>query len=169
VNKQPDVYVREARPEEYAEIGDITVEAYLAVPNLIDGESDYYLGELRNVAGRAAESDILVAVTGEGRLLGAVAFVADTKSELAEWDVPDVAGFRMLAVHPSAQGMGAGQRLTEACIELAQQSGKQALVLHTTKFQSSAHGLYDKLNFVRDTSIDVDLGFMLLMGYRLNF
>jgi GNAT superfamily N-acetyltransferase len=169
VSKQTEVYVREARPEEYAEIGEITVAAYLAVPGMIDDDSDFYLAELRDVAARASASEILVAISQDDQLLGSVAYVPDSTSEMAEWEIPDVAGFRMLAVHPSAQGKGAGQVLTEACIERALHSGKQALVLHTTKFQSAAQGLYAKLNFIRDMSMDVDLGFMLLMGYRLDF
>ena len=167
--QQPEVYVRGARPEEYAEIGDITVEAYLAVPGMIDDESDFYLAELRNVEARASASEILVAVSQDDQLLGSVAYVPDSTSEMAEWEMPDVAGFRMLAIRPSAQGQGAGQLLTEACIERARETGLRALVLHTTEYQKAAQALYEKLDFSRDTSFDIDLGHILLMGYRLDF
>lgn len=54
---QPGVLVRVARPEEYAEVGELTVRAYQA-----DGHgSPAYAERLRDAAGRAAVGELLVA------------------------------------------------------------------------------------------------------------
>lgn len=158
--------VRAARATEFETVADITVRAYQAVPGLIDDDTNYYVEELRDVAGRARSSDILVAVNDDDKILGAIAYVPDSMSEMAEWDMPDVAGFRMLAVDPSAQGLGVGQFLTETCLERAREGGAKALVLHTLEALTAARGLYSKMGFQRDASFDVDLVHAVLLGYR---
>lgn len=57
-----DIVIRRAEPGEYTALGEITAQAYLGDGLLDFGESDAYLGELRNVAKRAAAADVLVAV-----------------------------------------------------------------------------------------------------------
>lgn len=162
------IKVRVAQPLDYQAIGDLTAAAYLAVEGMMDDDKEFYLSELRDVEARANSSEILVAIDGQDRVLASVAFVGDTSSEMAEWDEPDVAGFRMLAVSPDAQGQGLGALLTEACIERARTAGKKAVLLHTTEHMRVAHRLYEKLRFCRHESIDIDLGHTLLMGYRLD-
>ena len=61
-----DTVIRPARPEEYPTVAEITAEAHLGDGLLDFGGSDPYLGQLRDVAGRAAVSEVLVAVDGEG-------------------------------------------------------------------------------------------------------
>ncbi len=159
--------VRPADKNEYERIGDITVAAYLALgAEMADADRAFYLDELRDVERRALSSEILVAVDKNNRIFGAVAFVPDDKGDMAEWDEPGAAGFRMLAVDPSLQRSGCGRLLTGACIERARNLGRSQIVLHSTSMMTVAHRLYESMGFVRYSKIDVDLGHTLLMGYR---
>jgi GNAT superfamily N-acetyltransferase len=102
-----DIVIRRARPEEYPTIGGIAARAYLGDGLLDFGESDAYLVKLRDVAGRAAVADVLVAVEGD-RVLGSVTFVADG-SPMADFARAGEAEIRMLAVAREARGRGAGK------------------------------------------------------------
>jgi ribosomal protein S18 acetylase RimI-like enzyme len=160
--------VRPARPDEYAALGELTVAAYAAVdPGVL--ESDY-ADELRDVAGRAAGADVLVAVDDEagGAVVGGVTYAPDPSSPSAEFSEPDTAGIRMLAVAAAAQGRGVGEALTRSCIERARAAGRGQIVLHSTDRMTTAHRLYQRLGFVRDASIDWEgEPGLWLRGFRL--
>src|SRR5262245_19292166 len=112
------VEIREARPEEYAAIGELTVEAYRGA-----GETEEaYYAELRDVATRASEVPVLVALDDAGGVLGAVTYVPGP-GPWHEGEFGDAASFRMLAVSADARGRGVGQALVEACIERARAAG----------------------------------------------
>ncbi len=165
---------REARPSEYATVGDLTVAAYLA---LLGREGLHgYETELRDVAGRAGAGRILVAVDDEDdTVIGAVAYVRGPGTPFSEFEDVDGCGIRMLAVSPMHQGRGAGGALTSACIALAASEGRRRIILHSTSKMSIARGLYERLGFARTVERDVlisadDLGGdepLLLMAYVL--
>lgn len=112
-----DITIRAALPAEYEELGEITARAYLD-DGLLDPETNgFYLTVLRDVAGRAADAEVLVA-TYDGQLLGGVTFAAPG-SPLAEIAGPHEAEFRMLAVSRAARGRGAGEALVRACMDRA--------------------------------------------------
>jgi ribosomal protein S18 acetylase RimI-like enzyme len=159
--------IREIRPEEVEPLGEITVEAYMALQSgVVEGGYDV---ELRDVAGRlAAGALVLVAVDDDGTLLGGVTYVGDSTSPLAEHRVPDAATIRMLAVAVAAQRRGAGDALTVACIDQATREGKAQIVLHSTRWMTVAHRLYARHGFVRDETLDWrPMPDLLLMGFRL--
>ncbi len=145
------VTVRAVRPEEYQELASITLDAYAALlgPGL-DGE---YAAELADVATRAAHAETLVAVDGEGILVGGVTYVPGP-GPLAWFDGPDEAGLRMLAVAPSAQGRGVGAALVAACLQRAMAAGKARLFLHTTAPMTVAQRIYQRAGFRRDPGRD---------------
>src|SRR6478609_5609389 len=60
----PAFTIREIRPDEYDELGEVTVRAYAAVP---DDDPDYH-PQLRNVARRVGRIPVLVAVDAGGRV-----------------------------------------------------------------------------------------------------
>ena len=67
-----------------------------------------YVARLADVAARAASTELLVATDGSGGpVIGAVA-LATRGGPYADVAAVDEAAFRMLAVVPAAQGMGAG-------------------------------------------------------------
>lgn len=153
------------RPEEYEALGVLIVAAYEAVE---PGGVVSYAHELRDVTGRVDTTEVLVASDGDGVVLGGVTYVPGPDSPWAEYLDPGAAGIRMLAVAARAQGRGVGAALVQACIDRARAAGKAQIVLHTTDWMTTAHRLYQRAGFERDTSIDwePEPGFWL-RGYRL--
>jgi ribosomal protein S18 acetylase RimI-like enzyme len=87
----------------------------------------------------------------------------------AEQEQPDEAGFRTLAVDPEVQGAGVGRVLVEACIGRAKAAGKRRIVLLTMPTMTSAHRLYERLGFRRETANDWEYEpGHLLLGYSLD-
>ncbi|HYM84721.1 MAG TPA: GNAT family N-acetyltransferase [Candidatus Dormibacteraeota bacterium] len=157
--------VRRARPEEWDRVGEVTVAAYLGLP---DGPRHReYIEELRDVAARAADTEVLVAVDEAGTILGAVTYVGGP-GPWFEDAADDEAVFRALAVAPEAQGLGVGTALVEACIERARRDGRAALALNTRPSMVAAQRIYERLGFVRTPERDWEFepGEWLL-GYRL--
>ncbi|MFF0205337.1 GNAT family N-acetyltransferase [Streptomyces sp. NPDC005017] len=143
-----DIRIRPALPGEYDELGELTAQAYLQDDLLTFGENDWYLGELRNVAGRAAAAEVLVA-TDDGRLLGGVTFVPSA-GPMADLAGPGEAEIRMLAVAHDARGRGAGEALVRACVDRARAlEGCTGVVLSTQDAMRAAHRIYERLGFVR--------------------
>ncbi|MFJ6198314.1 GNAT family N-acetyltransferase [Micromonospora sp. NPDC092111] len=147
------VLVRRAAAAEFAAVARLTVAAYEADGQL-KGESGY-AGVLADVASRAADGEVLVAVDGAtGVLLGSVTFVR-SGSPYAELAGPGEAEFRMLAVDPAAQGRGAGAALVRACLSRAVAQGCTAVVICVRSgFADTAHRLYAGLGFVRTPERD---------------
>jgi ribosomal protein S18 acetylase RimI-like enzyme len=166
------VEVRHARPDEYEAIGELTVAAYWAVTPDTDAavrDLTSYEPELRAVAERAAHADVLVAADGDGEVLGAVTFVPDPASALAEFDEPDTASIRMLAVAPGAQRRGVGEALARACVERAAAAGRAAVLLHSTEWMTIAHRLYQRMGFVRAEGLDWQVApDFRLLAFRLD-
>ncbi|MEU6417558.1 GNAT family N-acetyltransferase [Streptomyces spiralis] len=148
-----DIVIRQAEPGEYDTLGEITAQAYLGDGLLDFGESDAYLGELRDVAKRAAAAEVLVAVA-EGAVLGGVTFVP-SGGPMADIARPGEAEIRMLAVARAARGRGAGEALVRACLDRARATeGCVRLVLSTQRTMHAAHRIYERLGFVRTPERD---------------
>ncbi|MFF7855634.1 GNAT family N-acetyltransferase [Streptomyces sp. NPDC007904] len=165
-----DIVIRPAEPGEYAELGEITAQAYLLDGLLDFGENDAYLGELRDVAKRAASAEVLVAVE-HGRVLGGVTFVPDG-GPMADIAGPGEAEIRMLAVARAARGRGAGEALVRSCVDRARATeGCARIVLSTQRTMRSAHRVYERLGFIRTPERDwnplPDLDDITLLTYEL--
>ncbi|MFF1722081.1 GNAT family N-acetyltransferase [Streptomyces sviceus] len=142
-----DFLIRPAVPADYETLGDITARAYLNDGLLAFGdEDDWYFQELKDVAKRAAEADVLVAAADD-RILGGVTYVP-SGGPLAELARPGEAEIRMLAVAHEARGQGVGQALVQACIDRATATATD-VVLCTQPTMHSAHRIYERLGFVR--------------------
>lgn len=165
-----DIVIRPAEPGEYDTLGEITAQAYLRDGLLDFGESDAYLGELRDVAKRAAAAEVLVAVA-EGEVLGGVTFVP-SGGPMADIARPGEAEMRMLAVAHTARGRGAGEALVRACLDRARATeGCVRVVLSTQRGMHAAHRIYERLGFVRTPERDwnpiPDLDDITLLTYEL--
>ncbi|WP_411151081.1 GNAT family N-acetyltransferase [Streptomyces sp. A30] len=165
-----DLMIRQATPDDYEPLGDITAEAYLQDGLLDFGESDEYLGELKDVAKRASAADVLVAVERE-RVLGGVTFVP-SGGPMADIARPGEAEIRMLAVSRAARGRGTGEALVRACVDRARSTeGCTAVVLSTQRTMHSAHRIYERLGFARTPGRDwnpiPDLDDITLLTYEL--
>ncbi|MFG1669558.1 GNAT family N-acetyltransferase [Streptomyces sp. Y7] len=165
-----DIVIRPVEPGEFDTLGEITAGAYLRDGLLDFGESDAYLGELRDVAKRAAAAEVLVAVA-DGGLLGGVTFVP-CGGPMADIARPGEAEIRMLAVDRAARGRGAGEALVRACVDRARATeGCARIVLSTQRTMRGAHRIYERLGFVRTPERDwnpvPELDDITLLTYEL--
>jgi ribosomal protein S18 acetylase RimI-like enzyme len=147
---------RRVRPDEYSSLGELTVRAYR---HLFGGRPlGSYEGELLDVAGRDADSEVYVTLDEVGSVVGGVTYVPGPGRNMSEFTDPDAAGIRMLAVDPERQGAGVGRALATWCVELARSQGRSRIVLHSTPAMTVAHGIYERLGFVRSPELDEWVG-----------
>lgn len=155
--------IREARPVEYPEVGEVTLRAYRAGA----GASEPYRPRLLDVAGRAEACTVLVAT--DGAVLGTVTYVPGPGTALSEFADDDAAGMRMLAVDPEARGRGIGRELASACLGLARRDGRRRMVIHVRPEMVPALRIYEALGFRRDPQRDFEpLPGVALWGYVLD-
>jgi predicted N-acetyltransferase YhbS len=145
------VQVRAATPEDFEVLGELTVRAYA---RLFDEDLGDYTEELRNVASRAKDSEVLVALVDD-EVVGGVTYVPDASRAMSEFDDLDAAGVRMLAVDPDRQGLGAGRALLDACVTRARDARRARVILHSTPEMRVAHVLYGSFGFERAPHLDV--------------
>ena len=145
------VAVRAARADEFEAVGDLTVAAYARNGHLPPGAD--YLAELRDAAHRAAVATLLVAVDPDGAIVGTVAYCGPD-SVMAEVARAGEAEFRMLAVHPAAQGRGVGALLSGECVRRARAQGCRAVVLCVIEGNEGARRLYERMGFTRTPDRD---------------
>jgi len=161
------VILRHAQPEEYDQVGALTLAAYVA-DGFLDGDDDY-ADELRAAAHRAVEAELVVAVAPSSHeLLGTVTYCVDG-SHYAEISLPGEAEFRMLAVRPDARGRGIGLALAQWCLDRAREQGRTAMVLSSLDKMTTAHRLYERLGFDRLPGRDwAPAPGIVLLAFRLD-
>jgi predicted N-acetyltransferase YhbS len=161
------MHLRRARPEDYDEIGAVTVAAYEPV---LAGAEGTYVQQLRNAQARDLEAELWVAVGADDReVLGTVTLCRDG-SPWREIAAADEGEFRMLAVAPQAQGRGVGQALARHCVDRFRESGASGVVLSSTPGMAGAHRLYGRLGFVREAGRDWEpVPGVQLWAFRLDF
>jgi ribosomal protein S18 acetylase RimI-like enzyme len=164
------VIIRDARPSEYAAVGELRVAAYRAAGLLPDGSG--YAETLLSF-GFDGDCVVLVAVDGAavdaaadgraavdaaddgaaGEILGTVTLEPfGPASELARDETE--ADIRAFAVVPQAQGLGVGRKLLSAVIECAQRRGVCRLRLCTRPIMEAAQHLYATTGFSRTPDLD---------------
>lgn len=168
--------VRNALPDEYSEIGQLMVDVYSQLDGFPkEADQPIYYKMLRNVGDliQKPETEILVAVSTEGRIAGAVVYFGDIKhygSGGTATQEKNSAGFRLLAVDLSTRGQGIGKLLTLACIEKARQNKNiRQMIIHTTKAMQTAWKMYETIGFKRTEKLDFMQGELAVYGfsYRL--
>jgi GNAT superfamily N-acetyltransferase len=142
-----DVLIRLATPGEYEAIAELSEAAYSHDYEI----SDAYLQNLRDVATRAAEHEVWVAVDRHtGQLLG-TAVTPTPGGHVSELGRPGELDFRLLAVAPSARRRGIGRLLVEHIIALAAERGATRVVMNSGPQMTAAHQLYYSMGFTRLT------------------
>lgn len=127
--------------------GRLVVAAFEAMPGA--HMSGGYAEELADVAGRSAAAEVYVAVDGD-EVVGCTTLVTDRHSVLAEEVQEGECQIRMMAVAPSRQGEGIGQRLLDAVLQrVTPDPAFDAVFLHSTPSMTAAHRLYQRNGFVR--------------------
>jgi ribosomal protein S18 acetylase RimI-like enzyme len=145
------VEIRRAQPAEYDAVGELTIAAYRTLP--VDHLFGGYDRAIRDVAGRAAATEVLVAVDAD-KVLGAVTYSSDPDSGWLEWTDPGEVQFRLLAVAADARSRGVGELLARACMDRAAASG-HSICIHTTRWMEAGQRLYRRLGFTRRPGRDV--------------
>jgi ribosomal protein S18 acetylase RimI-like enzyme len=145
------VIIRDARPDEYAAVGELRVTAYRALGLLPDGSR--YADTLR-AFGFGDDCAVLVAADETGNdVLGTVTLEPfDPTSELARDDTE--ADIRAFAVVPDVQGRGIGRMLLLAVIECAEKRGLRRLRVCTQPGMRAAQHLYETTGFSRTPELD---------------
>jgi GNAT superfamily N-acetyltransferase len=165
--------IRNAHPKEFKSIGQLMVTVY----SQLDGfpkpaeQPNYYkllesVGDLTNKAG----TEILVALSPENRIAGAVVYFSDMKnygSGGTATQEQNSAGFRLLSVDPSTRGHGIGKLLTHACIQKAKDQKLGQMIIHTTKAMQTAWTMYENIGFKRSEDLDFMQGDLQVFGFRL--
>jgi ribosomal protein S18 acetylase RimI-like enzyme len=176
------VEIRDARHDEFDELADVRVAAYIA-DGFLSPQSTYT--QTLRALGADGLGHVLVAVDGEpglpsrgarpesrsGRILGTVMLQGwpEGGEMLAG---PEEAEIRALAVVPDARGTGLGRDLLAAIIDRAVAVGVRHLVLLTQPDMKTAHRLYEKVGFTRLPERDWSpepgltlLAYGLVLGY----
>jgi GNAT superfamily N-acetyltransferase len=167
-----DILLRNAEPSEYAEIGQLMVDVY----SRLDGfpqeteQPDYYK-MLRNVGAltNKPETEIIVAVTPDNQILGAVVNFSDMQyygSGGTATKEKNSGGFRLLAVDPKARKQGVGRLLTLECIKRAKDKNLRQVIIHTTMAMRIAWKMYESIGFKRSEDLDFMQGDLPVFGFR---
>ncbi len=129
---------------------------------------------LGSPAPKAPTDAATVVGSGENISLQGVFFTSDgtlpVKVQVAGHG--EIAGFRMLATAPAAQGRGVGAALTLACVERARGERAPGIALHTTSLMPAAQRLYHRLGFERWHDLDGSVGQkrpVQILGFRMRF
>lgn len=141
--------LRRIRPDEHRAAGDACVAAY---EPFLTGAEDDYAARLHDVATRDAQAEVWVAVEA-GRVLGNVTY-CPPGSVWREIARDDEGEFRMLAVDPAAQGVGAGTALARLCEDRAREHGATGMALSSLATMTAAHRIYGRLGYGRDPGRD---------------
>lgn len=157
--------IRNARPDEYAVVGELRVAAYRVLGLLPEGSG--YAQTLRSF-GFGGDCAVLVAAGGAGNgILGTITLEPfDPASELARDETE--ADIRAFAVAPQAQGQGVGQKLLLAVIERAEERGVRRVRLCTQSAMRAARHLYETTGFSRTPDLDFEpVPGLTLQAYEL--
>jgi putative acetyltransferase len=134
-----DVQIRIAVPDDSEAIATVISKAFA------EGESDYTpeayaatVPEADEIRKRFDEGAIWVALKNE-EIVGTISTVAENEKLY----------FRSMAVLPSAQGLGIGQKLFGVIEKFALENKFKSLFLYTTPFLTGAVKLYEQNGFER--------------------
>ena len=165
--------IRNAKPAEFEEIGKLMIQVYSQLEGFPkeSEQPDYYkmlaqIGELTN----KPETELLVAVSNEGKISGAVVYFSDMKyygSGGTATKEQKASGFRLLAVDPLTRGHGIGKLLVNECIRKAKDKKLSRVIIHTTMAMQTAWKMYEGLGFKRSEDLDFKQGELPVFGFRL--
>jgi ribosomal protein S18 acetylase RimI-like enzyme len=165
--------IRNAKHEEFSEIGNLMVEVYSQLEGFPkESEQPAYYRMLLNVGDltHKPKTEIITGVSVDGKILGALVYFGDMLyygSGGTATQEKNAAGFRLLAVDPTARGLGIGKLLTLECIRKAKEQKLNQVIIHTTKAMQTAWKMYEKIGFKRSGDLDFLQGKLPVFGFRL--
>jgi GNAT superfamily N-acetyltransferase len=153
----PPLTVRDAAPDEAGAIRDITLAAYEQYAAALPPPfwEAYRDNIVRTLARPGAATQIVA--ERSGALVGAVLLYPADAAIFAAGEGPPPMRWpevRLLAVPPSARGLGVGAALMRECVARARRDGADRLALHTTPMMAAALRLYTRMGFARAPELD---------------
>lgn len=165
--------IRNSKEEEFKDVGKLMVDVYSALEGFPNQEQQPEYYDMLNNVGNLTKNErieLLVAVSEQGKIGGAVVFFNDMKdygSGGTATKEKNACGFRLLAVDSKTRGLGLGKSLTLECITKAKKSNSDQVIIHTTKAMKIAWGMYESLGFKRSEDLDFIQGSLPVFGFRL--
>jgi len=165
------ITIREAKPNEYSELGELMVEVYSQLEGFPGpDEIPEYYHHLKNVGELAMnpKTKLFVAINNNRILEGGLVYYGDLKYYGAggEEVIKQKAGaFRLLAVKPESRGKGVGKKLIEKCVFQAKEEGFKNLIIHSTKYMMLAWKMYERMGFQRFPEIDFEKNGVSVYGF----
>jgi GNAT superfamily N-acetyltransferase len=165
--------IRNAKPEEFSDIGKLMVGVYSQLEGFPkETEQPNYYKMLANVGELTSKpaTELLVAVSPDNHIAGAVVYFSDMKfygSGGTATQEQNAAGFRLLAVSNSMRGKGIGKLLTQECVRKAKEKNLAQMIIHTTKSMQTAWKMYEGVGFKRSEDLDFMQGELPVFGFRL--
>ena|ERR1700712_3875785 len=149
------------------------IEVYSQVdgfPN--ESEQPEYYRMLRLIGKFTEKPDtaLLVAVSEEKKVLGAVVYIDDMKfygSGGTASKEKNASGFRLLAVDPAIRRQGIGRLLADECVKKARERKHHQLIIHSTMAMRNTWQMYHNMGFKRSEDLDFMQGNLPVFGFRL--
>jgi len=166
-----DLQIRDARPSDRDTILTATLAAYEQyAPALGPNWLTYRQNIVESLTNPASGHQIVAEVNGA--LVGAVLLIPAGTAVNRPNDAPitlDYPEIRLLAVVPSARGLGVGKALVDECVRRTRETGVSVITLHTTDLMQVAMKMYERMGFVRDPERDFHPApNTTVKAYRLN-
>jgi len=168
-----EIIIRNARPNEFEALGKLMVSVYSQLEGFPkESEQPEYYQLLYNIGEwtKKPKTELLVATTHDGHLLGGVVYFGDMQyygSGGIATSEKNAAGFRLLAVELSARGKGIGKLLTNECLRKAREAKLSQVIIHSTKAMQTAWKMYQSMGFKRSEDLDFIQGQLPVYGFRL--
>jgi GNAT superfamily N-acetyltransferase len=158
--------IRDARADEQAALGELTLAAYEQYAQLMAPAN--WAGLRQALVAALANNGPLerIVAVRDGDLLGSVMLCPPAGSGAAGRMIwPEL---RLLAVAPAARGQGIGAALIDECIQRSRRAGVSDLGLYTSDIMQSAMQLYERKGFERVPEYDFSPGGdHVVKAYRL--
>jgi GNAT superfamily N-acetyltransferase len=171
--KAPIYQIRNALTIEFDSIGKLMVAVYSELqgfPNATEQPAYYHMLENIGDLTKEPNTELLVAVSAEGAIGGALVYFSDMKyygSGGTATHETNASGFRLLAVDKKTRGQGLGKLLSLACIQKTKEDRNRTLIIHTTMAMQIAWKMYENLGFKRSEDLDFIQGELPVFGFRL--
>lgn len=164
--------IREARPPEYSQLGEIMVDVYSQLEGFPGPKEipDYYntlknVGDLTNNPG----VKLFVSISDTSEVEGGLVYFGDMSYYGAGGETVEsqkAAAFRLLAVKPKLRGQGVGKLLIQACFDQARKENHESVLIHSTKYMMVAWKMYERMGFKKYPSIDFEKNGVKVHGFK---